>query len=71
MIANPDKFPAIIINRYDRYSKLHTLSIGGNDIISEKVVNLLSINIDYKSNFSNHVGKLCKKATGQLNAMED
>ena len=69
MIVNPDKFHAIIINRCGRYEDLHSLKISGEEIISEKIVSLLGIDIDYKLNFKNHIGSLCKKAAGQLNAL--
>ena len=36
MIANPDKFHAIIINRCGRHDAIHTLNIGGEEITSEK-----------------------------------
>ena len=35
---------------------------------TEKVVNLLGFDLDYKLNFNKHIGTLCKKAAGQLDA---
>ena len=69
MIANPDKFHAIIINRCGRHKDLQKISIAGEEIISETYVKLLGIDIDYKLNFGKHIGAFCKKAAGQLNAI--
>ena len=52
-----------------KHLKLQKLNIEGKEIISEKVVTLLGIDLDYKLNFKSHIGKLCKKAAGQLNAI--
>ena len=69
MSANPGKFQGIILNRCGRFSDLHTLKIAGKEIRSEIYVKLLGIDVDYKLNFETHVGMLCKKAAGQLNAI--
>ena len=69
MSANPTKFQGIIINKCGRFSDLHKLNIDGKEITSEKFVKLLGIDIDNKPNFETHIGKLCKKAAGQLNAI--
>ena len=69
MIANPDKFHAIVINRCGRYTELQKLNIGGEEIISDKVVTLLGIKIDYKLNFAKHISELCRRAAGQLNSI--
>ena len=45
------------------------MNFSGFEITTEKVVNLLGIDIDYKINFNKHIGILCKKAAGQLNAI--
>ena len=52
-----------------RYNDLHKLKIMENELLSEKSVELLGINIDYKINFNKHISKHCKKAAGQLNAI--
>ena len=65
MSANPTKFQGIIINKCGRFSDLHKLRIDGK----EKLVKLLGIDIDNKLNFETHIGKLCNKAAGQLNAI--
>ena len=69
MSVNPEKFHGIILNRCGRYPELHKMNFSGFEITTEKIVNLLGINIDYKINFNKHIGILCKKAGGQLNAI--
>ena len=69
LIANPDKFHAIIINRCGRYKDTHTLQVAGINIEPETSVPLLGVEIYYKLNFENHIGNLCKRAAGQLNGI--
>ena len=69
MSVNPEKFHAIILNKCGRHSDLHKMNFSGFEITTEKNVNLLGINIDYKINFNKHIEILCKKAAGQLNAI--
>ena len=69
MSVNPDKFHGIIINRCDRQPDTHKMNFAGFEITTEKVVNLLGIDLDFKLNFNKHIGTLCKKAAGQLNAI--
>ena len=69
MSVNPTKFQGIIIKKYGRFSDVHKINIDGKEITSEKYVKLLGIDIDNKLNFETHIGKLCKKAAGQLNAI--
>ena len=69
MSVNPDKFHGIIINRCGRHPDLHSINIAGSEITTEKIVNLLGIDIDFKLNFNNHISTLCKKSAGQLNAI--
>ena len=69
MLANAGKWHAIIVNRCVRHKETHTLNIAGKVIQSEKSVPLLGVEIDYKLNFEKHIGNLCKRAAGQLNAM--
>ena len=69
MIANPDKFHAIILNKRKSDNSISTLTIGNKTIISEKVVKLLGVNIDNGLNFNLHIDEICKKASSQLNAL--
>ena len=50
-------------------SNRYTLDIDGNQVTSEKSVNLLGINTDSKLSFNEYVSSLCKKASNQLNAI--
>ena len=69
MCVNPEKFHGIIINRCGRHPDVHQMNFSGFEITTEKVVNLLGIDVDYKLNFNKHIGTLCKKSAGQLNAI--
>ena len=70
MIVNPDKFDkAMIINRFGKKESKHKMYIYNKKITSEDSVKLLSTEIDNQQKFDNHVSKLCKKASSQLNAI--
>ena len=68
MIANPDKFHAIILNKRKSDNSIN-ITIGNKTILSEKVVKLLGVNIDNGLNFNLHIDEVCKKASSQLNAL--
>ena len=42
----------------------------GHEIESEDLVTLLSVTIDYKLLFENHIQELCLRASAQLNALK-
>ena len=69
MIANPDKFHAIILNKRKSDNSNINIIIGNKTIMSEKVVKLLGANIDNGLNFNLHIDEICKKASSQLNAL--
>ena len=69
MIANPDKFKAIIIDRNESKEDI-TLQINGDTIKSEKSVELLGITIDNKLTFTLQISILCKLAANQLNSIK-
>ena len=69
MIANPDKFKAIIIDRNESKEDI-TLQINGDTIKSEKSVELLGITIDNKLTFTLQISILCKSAANQLNSIK-
>ena len=69
MSVNPEKFHGIVINRCGRYPDVHKMNFAGFEITTEKIVNLLGVDLDYKLNFNKHIGSLCKKGAGQLNAI--
>ena len=68
MIANPEKFHAIILTRNKTENVNLKIRIGDRIIQSEKWVKLLGVNIDNKLNFEEHIRDLCKKASAQMNA---
>ena len=69
MIANPDKFQAIIMNKRRENQITHKLKIYNNEIETTKSVKLLGIEIDNQLSFNQHISKLCSKAAMQLNAI--
>ena len=69
MIANPDKFQAIIMNKRRENQITHKLKIHSNEIETTKFVKLLGIEINNQLSFNQHLSKLCFKAAMQLNAI--
>ena len=68
MIVNPDKFKAILINRFGRSNEDITLTLNENTKIkTENSVILLGIELDNNLEFKNHIEDLIRKAAGQLN----
>ncbi len=43
--------------------------LNDSELMSEKFVKLLGVNIDYNLNVSNHISVTCKKAGKQLNVL--
>ena len=70
MIANPDKFEAIIIEKNGRDTSGIPLNINNDTITSSKEVTLLGITIDNKLSFNTHISNICKNAANQLNAIK-
>ena len=70
MIANPDKFKAIIIEKSGRDTSGIELNINNEIIRTLKEVTLLGIIIDNKLSFSIHISKICKMAANQLNSIK-
>ena len=69
MIANPNKFQAIIMNKRRENQITLNLKIYNNEIETPKSVKLLGIEIDNKLSFNQHISKLRSKAAMQLNAI--
>ena len=67
MIVNPDKFQAIILNRFGRENKEQILHFNGVEVKAHNSVKLLGIEIDSNLNFNSHIHTLTKRAAGQLN----
>ena len=70
MIANPDKFKAIILYNDRRDTSGTKLTINNAEILSEKEVTLLGIDIDNKLSFDNYISQMCKQAANILNALK-
>ena len=69
MIAVPDKFQVIIMNKRRENQITHNLKIYNNEIDTTKSVKLLAIETDNQLSFNQHISKLCSKAAMQLNAI--
>ena len=70
MIANPEKFHALLIKKDKTNTCGENISIQGKMIKSEETVKLLGIQLDYKLNFEQHISELCRKAASQLNVLK-
>ena len=73
MIANPEKFHALLIRKDETNTSGENFDIQGKMIKSEetvKAVKLLGIQLDYKLNFEQHISELCRKAASQLNVLK-
>ena len=69
MIVNPDKFPAIVLNKKCSDITNSNFQAYNQVIKSVSSVELLGIQIDNKLNFNLHISKICKSAANQLNAL--
>ena len=69
MIANSDKFQAIVVNRNNKRKDSYSLNINQEVINSEYCVKLLGVEVDNKLSFERHISTLVKKASNQLNAI--
>ena len=70
IIANPDKFHAILVTRGEMTQHGEKLIIQGKQIQSENAVRLLGVKIDHRLTFDEHISDLCRKAAAQLNALK-
>ena len=70
MIANPEKFHALLIRKDQTNTSGENFNIQGKMIKSEETVKLLGIQLDYKLNFEQHISELCRKAASQLNVLK-
>ena len=69
MILNPDKFEAIVLNKYRSSNTELKFIIGSKQIQVVPSVDILNITIDDKLSFNLHIDKICLKSTNQLNAL--
>ena len=70
MIANPEKFQAILLRKNQNNTSGEEINIDGKMITSEETVKLLGVTLDYRLDFDPHVSNLCKKAATQLNVLK-
>ena len=70
IIANPDKFKAIMLTKTDHNTAGIRLEISGATMLSINEIDLLGITIDTKLSFDSHITKMCRKASRQLNALK-
>ena len=70
MIVDPTKFQSIIICKNKKIiTRGISVTIKDKIIKSKEWVKLLGIKIDDNLNFNVHIGEICNKASGQLNAI--
>ena len=70
MIANPDKFQAVLVKKGRDDTTGENLMIQGEQIQSENAVRLLGVKIDHRLTFHDHISDLCRKAAAQLDALK-
>ena len=70
IIANPEKFHALLLRKNQVNTSGEEININGNTIKSEDTVKLLGVTLDYKLNFDPHISNICKKAATQLNVLK-
>ena len=68
IIANPDKFHAILVTKRRDDTTGVKLTIQGKQLQSENAVRLLGVKIDHSLTFDEHISDLCRKAAAQLNS---
>ena len=66
IIANPNKFKAIVLTKTDHNTAGIRLEFSGKTIPSTKEIDLLGVTTDTDS----HITKICRKASRQLNALK-
>ena len=67
VIANPDKFQAMILQKQDKHSQTNLLNIDNKITETTKSVKLLGITNDSELRFDEHISNLCNKTSLQLN----
>ena len=63
MIANPDKFKAIVLTKTDHNTAGIRLEFSRKTILSGNETDLLGVTIDTKLSFDSHITKICHKAS--------
>ena len=70
IIANPEKFHALLIGGDKSDASGVDICIQGKNTKSEDSVKLLGIKLDNKLNFDSHISFLCHNAATQLNVLK-
>ena len=70
MIANPDKFEAIIIKKNGQDTTGTKLKINNEEIESSDQVTLIGVVIDNKLSFVPHISEMCKNAARILSSIK-
>ena len=70
MIANPDKFKAIVLIKADHNTAGIRLEFSGKIILSSNETDLLGVTNDTKLSFDSHITKICLKASRKLDALK-
>ena len=70
MIANPDKFKAIIVTKNGQDTAGTKFKINNGEIESSEEVDLLGMVIDNKLSFVSHITKMCKDSAQILNSLK-
>ena len=60
MIANPEKFHALLLRKNQTYTSGEQININGKIIKSEETVKLLGVTLDYRLDFDPHISNICK-----------
>jgi len=61
MIANPEKFHAILLRKNQTSTSGGKINIGGKIVNTEETVKLLGVTVDYKLIIVPHISNICKK----------
>jgi hypothetical protein len=70
MKTSPEKFQAIAVGK-KTHDKNLKFNLEGIEIECETEIKLLGVTIlDFKLNFNEHISKICKKASRQLNVLK-
>ena len=71
LLANPDKFQSLNINprKLDKDKSDITLSINDLNIANTELIKLLGVHIDENLNFTEHISKLCTKASQKVGVL--
>ena len=70
MIANPEKFHAILLRKNQSNTSGEIFKSSCEIINSEETVKLLGVTLDYKLDFDPHISNICKRAATQVNALK-